>query len=76
MKLRKLEIALEKIEGFESPNVHFEQYKTPAIVAAPFLHLAFMSGDISGKTVYDFGLRHRNFISRRGDFGRKKRCRN
>ena len=55
MKLRKLEIALEKIEGFESPNVHFEQYKTPATVAAPFLHLAFMSGDISGKTVYDFG---------------------
>ena len=55
MKLRKLEIALEKIEGFESPNVFFEQYKTPATVAAPFLHMAFMSGDIFGKTVYDFG---------------------
>ena len=55
MKLRKLEIALEKIEGFESPNVFFEQYKTPATVAAPFLHMAFMSGDITGKTVYDFG---------------------
>jgi len=55
MKLRKLEIALEKVEGFETPNVNYEQYKTPATVAAPFLHLAFMSGDIEGKTVYDLG---------------------
>ncbi|MCL2549742.1 MAG: METTL5 family protein [Methanimicrococcus sp.] len=55
MKLRKLEIALEKVEGFETPNVNYEQYKTPATVAAPFLHLAFMSGDIVGKTVYDLG---------------------
>ncbi|MBZ3935759.1 METTL5 family protein [Methanimicrococcus blatticola] len=55
MKLRKLEMALEKVEGFESPNVGYEQYKTPAVVAAPFLHLAFMSGDIEGKTVYDLG---------------------
>ncbi len=55
MKLRKLEIALEKAEGFAAPNVNLEQYKTPAIVAAPFLHMAFMSGDITGKTVYDLG---------------------
>ncbi|WNY27946.1 Release factor glutamine methyltransferase [Methanimicrococcus stummii] len=55
MKLRKLEMALEKVEGFETPNVNYEQYKTPATVAAPFLHLAFMSGDIEGKTVYDLG---------------------
>lgn len=55
MKLRKLEMALETVEGFESPNVIYEQYKTPAVVAAPFLHLAFMSGDIEGKTVYDLG---------------------
>ncbi|MDR0767804.1 MAG: METTL5 family protein [Methanosarcinales archaeon] len=55
MKLRKLEIALEKVEGFAVPNVNFEQYKTPAVVAAPFLHMAFMSGDIDGKTVYDLG---------------------
>lgn len=48
-------MALEKAEGFESPNVNLEQYKTPAVVAAPFLHLAFMSGDIGGKTVYDLG---------------------
>ena len=55
MKLRKLEMALEKIEGFETPNIHYEQYKTPAVVAAPFLHMAFMSGEIEGKTVYDLG---------------------
>lgn len=48
-------MALEKAEGFESPNVNLEQYKTPAVVAAPFLHMAFMSGDIQGKTVYDLG---------------------
>jgi len=55
MKLRKLEMALEKIEGFETPNVHYEQYKTPAVVAAPFLHMAFMNGEIEGKTIYDLG---------------------
>jgi len=55
MKLRKLEMALEKIEGFETPNIHYEQYKTPAVVAAPFLHMAFMNGEIEGKTVYDLG---------------------
>lgn len=55
MKLRKLEMALEKVEGFETPDVGYEQYKTPAVVAAPFLHMAFMSGDIAGKTVYDLG---------------------
>ncbi|WP_316557437.1 METTL5 family protein [Methanimicrococcus hongohii] len=55
MKLRTLEIALEKVEGFAAPNVNLEQYKTPAVVAAPFLHMAFMNGDIEGKTVYDLG---------------------
>jgi len=55
MKLRKLEMALEKIEGFETPNIQYEQYKTPAVVAAPFLHMAFMNGEIEGKTVYDLG---------------------
>jgi Predicted RNA methylase len=55
MKLRKLEMALEKIEGFETPNIRYEQYKTPAVVAAPFLHMAFMNGEIEGKTVYDLG---------------------
>jgi putative methylase len=55
MKNKKLEMALEKIEGFETPDAAYEQYKTPAAVAAPFLHLAYMSGDIENKTIYDFG---------------------
>ena len=55
MKNKTLEMALEKIEGFEAPDVVLEQYKTPAAVAAPFLHLAYMSGDIEEKVVYDFG---------------------
>jgi putative methylase len=55
MKNKKLEMTLEKIEGFETPDAAYEQYKTPAAVAAPFLHLAYMSGDIENKTVYDFG---------------------
>jgi len=55
MKLKKLEILLEKAEGFQTPDVRYEQYKTPATLAAPFLHMAFMSDDIAGKTVYDFG---------------------
>ena len=55
MKNKKLEMVLEKIEGFETPDAAYEQYKTPAVVAAPFLHLAYMSGDIENKTIYDFG---------------------
>ncbi|WNY25351.1 METTL5 family protein [Methanolapillus millepedarum] len=55
MKLRKLEMELEKVEGFDAPSPALEQYKTPATLAASFLHLAFMSGDIEDKIVYDFG---------------------
>ncbi|MDV0446327.1 Release factor glutamine methyltransferase [Methanosarcinaceae archaeon Ag5] len=55
MKLRKLEMELEKVEGFAAPSPALEQYKTPATLAASFLHLAFMSGDIEDQTVYDFG---------------------
>ncbi|WNY27457.1 METTL5 family protein [Methanolapillus ohkumae] len=55
MKLKKLEMALEKAEGFVAPSLALEQYKTPAPLAASFLHMAYMSGDIEDKTVYDFG---------------------
>jgi putative methylase len=30
MKQRKLEIMLEKVKGFEKPDVNLEQYATPA----------------------------------------------
>jgi putative methylase len=54
MKQRKLEILLEKVRGFEKPNVTLEQYPTPALLAAEMLHFAFMKGDLEG-TVYDLG---------------------
>ena len=55
MKQRKLEILLEKVEGFDSPNVRLEQYATPAILAAEMLHFAYMKGDIADSVVFDLG---------------------
>lgn len=54
MKQRKLEILLEQVEGFGSPDVTLEQYTTPAVLAAEVLHFAYMEGDIAD-TVYDLG---------------------
>jgi putative methylase len=54
MKQRQLEMMLEKVKGFEKPNVALEQYATPALIAAELLHFAFMHGDLKG-TVYDLG---------------------
>ena len=60
MKKRKLEMQLEKIRGFESPDVRREQYATPAVVASELLYFAYMNGDLAG-SVADLGcgkLRH------------------
>lgn len=54
MKQRKLEMLLEQVEGFDSPNVNLEQYATPALLAAEMLHFAYMQGDLEG-TVFDLG---------------------
>ncbi|MGP8322291.1 MAG: METTL5 family protein [Methanosarcinaceae archaeon] len=54
MKQRKLEILLEQVKGFDSPDVTLEQYATPAVLAAEILHFAYMKGDIKD-TVYDLG---------------------
>jgi len=54
MKQRKLEILLEQVRGFDSPDVTLEQYSTPALLAAELLHFAFMKGDLED-TVYDLG---------------------
>ncbi|AFV24315.1 ribosomal L11 methyltransferase [Methanolobus psychrophilus R15] len=54
MKQRKLEMLLEKIEGFDSPSAALEQYATPAVLAAELLHFAYMQGDL-GDTVSDLG---------------------
>ncbi len=54
MKKRKLEMLLEQVEGFRSPDVRREQYATPAVVAAELLYFAYMNGDLMG-TVADLG---------------------
>ncbi|RQD87876.1 methyltransferase domain-containing protein [Methanosalsum natronophilum] len=55
MKKKKLEITLEKVERFKSPNHNLEQYSTPAIVASSMLHFAYMRGDIKDSVIYDLG---------------------
>ena len=50
MKLRQLEILLEKVAGFSSPAAHLEQYPTSAPLAARLLFHAAQNGDITGKT--------------------------
>lgn len=54
MRKKHLEIKLEQVEGFKSPEPSKEQYATPATVASELLHFAFMKGDIVD-TVYDLG---------------------
>lgn len=55
MKLKQLEIQLEKIEGYTRPSPRWEQYQTPAPLAARLLFHAHSRGDIEGKRVCDLG---------------------
>jgi putative methylase len=55
MKLRQLEMALQRCAGFEKPRAAWEQYQTPAPLAARLLYDAFVSGDIAGKAIVDLG---------------------
>jgi putative methylase len=55
MKLKTLEMRLERIAGFDRPRVDLEQYVTPAEVAARLLFHAFLHGDIEGRRVCDLG---------------------
>ena len=55
MRLKQLEMALQRLRGFEKPRPSLEQYQTPAPLAARLLYHAFMKGDIDGKTVCDLG---------------------
>jgi putative methylase len=54
MKKRKLEMILERLEGFSAPDPRLEQYSTPAAVASDLLYSALMQGDLEG-TVCDLG---------------------
>ncbi len=55
MKLRQLEILLEKVAGFSCPAAHLEQYPTSAPLAARLLFHAAQNGDITGKNTCDLG---------------------
>jgi putative methylase len=55
MKLKRLEMTLQRIAGFSRPRAALEQYQTPAPLAARLLYHALMKGDIEGKSVCDLG---------------------
>ena len=55
MKLKNLEMMLQRLAGFPHPRPSLEQYQTPAPLAARLLFHAFMKGDIEGKVVCDLG---------------------
>jgi len=52
---KKLEILLESCDDFKTPKIQLEQYSTPSGIAAEVINLAYLKGDIAGKTVYDLG---------------------
>jgi len=55
MKLKNLEMALQRLSMYTRPNPALEQYQTPAPLAARLLYTAFMNHDIEGKRVCDLG---------------------
>lgn len=55
MKLKQLEMTLQRLSGFPRPKAALEQYQTPAPLAARLLYHALMKGDIEGKRVVDLG---------------------
>jgi putative methylase len=55
MKLKQLEMTLQRLSGFSRPQAALEQYQTPAPLAARLLYDALMKGDIEGKRVCDLG---------------------
>lgn len=54
-KKRHLEIAVENIPKFESPNIDLEQYPTSAPIVADLLWNANALGDIVNKSIFDLG---------------------
>ncbi len=56
LRLRELEMALERIERREQREISLEDYPTPAPIAAAILYAAEMEhGDIRDKVVVDLG---------------------
>ncbi|WP_254538129.1 METTL5 family protein [Halomarina litorea] len=54
MNRRSLERRLESVAGFDDPRVEWEQYPTPAPLAAHLVHLAALQGDFD-RPVVDLG---------------------
>lgn len=52
---KNLEIALQKLKVQKTFSNNLEQYPTDAHTASTVLNLAFMDGNIKGKTIADFG---------------------
>ena len=50
-----LETQLAVVAGFDSPDVHLEQYRTPPEIAAAVIHRADLEGDIADRQVADLG---------------------
>lgn len=46
---------ISSLDGFESPDIRYEQYMTPPQLAADIVFTAYMQGDIEGKRVVDLG---------------------
>ncbi|MCQ1538612.1 methyltransferase [Methanocalculus taiwanensis] len=55
MKLRTLEMKLERVSGIPNPDPVKEQYMTSAPLAARLLFDAYLAGDIEGCSVCDLG---------------------
>jgi len=55
MKLKNLEMALQRLSGYSCPRAALEQYQTPAPLAARLLFHALMKGDIREKKICDPG---------------------
>lgn len=52
---KQLEIILSKLKPTENPKPSLEQYTIPSNLAAEILNLAYLSGDIKDKVVFDLG---------------------
>lgn len=55
MRLRELEMLLQKVDPFIDPSPELEQYSTPAPIAADMLYTALGHGNIADRKVLDLG---------------------
>ena len=55
MLKKQLEIVLSQLREIEKPKPELEQYTIPGDLAADILNLAYIAGDVKGKTVVDLG---------------------